>query len=471
MLARGGEKLYLTASDATPVLLERYRRTWPELRVIRLRANSGHQAALSAGLARSRGSWVATLDADLQDPPEVLREMLQVAKTRGVDVVYGTRTDRSADSAFKRRTARAYYRLMRATVGGHVTADAGDFRLMSRATVDAVNSLPEHHRVLRLVIPTLAFPSAEVGYRREPRAAGTTHYPLSRMIRLSVDSLTGFSIVRFLRYILDELLRGMIVQSGNDASVALAELVGGTEAQFVQRMNQEAARLGMTGTRYANATGLSDAQHYSTAADLAKLAQAIVRDHPEHYPLYSQREYRYNNITQPNRNRLLWTDPYVDGMKTGHTETAGWCLIASAKRGERRLVSVVLGAASDTTRAAESQKLLNFGFQAYDTVQLYQSGRPVSTLKVWKGAASEVNAGFVADRHVTLPRGRAGDLKLTLESAEPLVAPVQRGQRVGIVKVTLDGRALAEFPLIALDQVGEANLFVRAWHSVRLWFK
>ncbi|MFO1282993.1 MAG: D-alanyl-D-alanine carboxypeptidase family protein [Burkholderiales bacterium] len=269
----------------------------------------------------------------------------------------------------------------------------------------------------------------------------------------------------------DELLRGMIVQSGNDASVALAELVGGTEAQFVQRMNQEAARLGMTGTRYANATGLSDAQHYSTAADLAKLAQAIVRDHPEHYPLYSQREYRYNNITQPNRNRLLWTDPYVDGMKTGHTETAGWCLIASAKRGERRLVSVVLGAASDTTRAAESQKLLNFGFQAYDTVQLYQSGRPVSTLKVWKGAASEVNAGFVADRHVTLPRGRAGDLKLTLESAEPLVAPVQRGQRVGIVKVTLDGRALAEFPLIALDQVGEANLFVRAWHSVRLWFK
>jgi D-alanyl-D-alanine carboxypeptidase (penicillin-binding protein 5/6) len=269
----------------------------------------------------------------------------------------------------------------------------------------------------------------------------------------------------------DELLRGMIVQSGNDASVALAELVGGTEARFVQRMNQEAARLGMTNTRYANATGLSDAQHYSTAADLAKLAQAIVRDHPEHYPLYSQREYRYNNITQPNRNRLLWTDPYVDGMKTGHTETAGWCLIASAKRGERRLVSVVLGAASDTTRAAESQKLLNFGFQAYDTVQLYQSGRPVSTLKVWKGAASEVSAGFVADRHVTLPRGRAGDLKLTLESAEPLVAPVLRGQRIGVVKVTLDGRALAEFPLIALDQVGEANLFVRAWHSVRLWFK
>jgi dolichol-phosphate mannosyltransferase len=182
------------STDATPVLLTKARRDWPQLRVVRLRANAGHQAALSAGLSRCRGAWVASLDADLQDPPEVLRAMLQTAKAQGVDVVYGIRTDRSTDSAFKRRTARAYYRLMRATVGGHVTADAGDFRLMSRATVDAVNSLPEHHRVLRLVIPTLAFPSAEVGYRREPRAAGQTHYPLSRMIRLSVDSLTGFSI-------------------------------------------------------------------------------------------------------------------------------------------------------------------------------------------------------------------------------------------------------------------------------------
>ena len=269
----------------------------------------------------------------------------------------------------------------------------------------------------------------------------------------------------------DELLRGMIVQSGNDASVALAELVGGTEAQFVERMNQEAKRLGMTNTRFANATGLSDAQHYSTAADLARLANAILRDHPEHYPFYSQREYRYNNITQPNRNRLLWTDPYVDGMKTGHTDTAGWCLVASAKRGERRLLSVVLGAYSDAARAAESQKLLNFGFQAYDTVQLYQSGRPVSALKVWKGVAREVNAGFVADRHVTLPRGRAGELKLTLESVEPLIAPVRRGQRVGQVKVALDGRVIAEFPLIALDEVGEANVFVRLWHGVRLWFQ
>ena len=269
----------------------------------------------------------------------------------------------------------------------------------------------------------------------------------------------------------DELVHGMIVQSGNDASIALAELVAGSEAAFVERMNQEARRLGMLNTRFANATGLADPQHWSTAGDIAKLAQAVIRDYPEFYPLYSLREYRYNNITQPNRNRLLWSDPYVDGMKTGHTEVAGWCLVASAKRGERRLLSVVLGALSDAGRAAESQKLLNFGFQAFDTVQLYQSGKPVSSLKVWKGAEREVAAGFLADRYLTLPRGRAGDLKLTLEALEPLVAPVARGQRVGVVRVALDGRTMAEFPLIALDDVGPANVFVRAWDSVRLWFK
>lgn len=269
----------------------------------------------------------------------------------------------------------------------------------------------------------------------------------------------------------DELVHGMIIQSGNDASIALAELVSGSEAAFVERMNHEAKRLGMQDTQFVNATGLADPQHWSTAADIAKLAQAVVRDYPEFYPLYSQKDFRYNNITQPNRNRLLWSDPYVDGMKTGHTEAAGWCLVASAKRGERRLVSVVLGASSDHARAAESQKLLNFGFQAYDSVQLYQASKPVAALKVWKGANREVGAGFLADRYLTLPRGRAGDLKLTLEAMEPIVAPVARGQRIGVVRVALDGAPVAEFPLIALDDVGPANLFGRAWDSVRLWFK
>ena len=269
----------------------------------------------------------------------------------------------------------------------------------------------------------------------------------------------------------DELVHGMIVQSGNDASIALAELVGGSEAAFIDKMNAEAKRLGMLNTQFANVTGLSDPKHWSTAGDIAKLANAVIRDYPEYYPFYALREYRYNKITQPNRNRLLWTDPYVDGMKTGHTDAAGWCLVASAKRGERRLLTVVLGAGSDAARAAESQKLLNFGFQAYDTVQLYQSGKPVASLKVWKGAEREVGAGFLADRYLTLPRRRAGDLKLTLEAVEPLVAPVARGQRVGVVNISLDAVQVASFPLIALDEVASANLFVRAWDSVRLWFR
>jgi D-alanyl-D-alanine carboxypeptidase (penicillin-binding protein 5/6) len=246
--------------------------------------------------------------------------------------------------------------------------------------------------------------------------------------------------------------------------------VSGTEDAFVARMNQEAGRLGMANTRFTNATGLSNAQHYSTAADLARLAGALIRDYPEYYPLYSQKEFRYNNITQANRNRLLWTDPYVDGVKTGHTENAGWCLIASAMRGERRLLSVVLGAASDAARSAESQKLLNYGFQAYDTVALYQSGKPVATLPVWKGQVAEVKAGFLADRHITLPKGQADKLALTMVAHERLIAPVQGGQRVGLVKVAFDGKPVAEFPMIALEDVPPASLFGRAWDTVRLWF-
>jgi D-alanyl-D-alanine carboxypeptidase (penicillin-binding protein 5/6) len=268
----------------------------------------------------------------------------------------------------------------------------------------------------------------------------------------------------------DELLHGVIIQSGNDASVAVAELVAGTEEAFVDKMNAEAARLKLASTHFTNATGLSNPQHYSTAADMARLAAALIRDYPEFYPIYSQKEFRYNNITQSNRNRLLWTDPYVDGVKTGHTDAAGWCLIASAKRGDRRLVSVVLGAASDSSRAAESQKLLNWGFQAFDTIALYQSGKPVTTLRVWKGAAHDVKAGFVADRYLTLPKGKADKLALTLESKEPLVAPVLNGQPVGVVKVALEGQQVAEFPMIALEEVPLANLFGRAVDTVKLWF-
>ncbi|MEK7836044.1 MAG: D-alanyl-D-alanine carboxypeptidase family protein, partial [Pseudomonadota bacterium] len=269
----------------------------------------------------------------------------------------------------------------------------------------------------------------------------------------------------------DELMRGMIVQSGNDASIALAELIAGSEQTFAQQMNREAQRLGMKNTHFVNSTGLPNPQHYSTAHDLALLASAIIRDFPEYHPLYSTREYRYNNITQANRNRLLWTDPTVDGMKTGYTENAGYCLITSARRGERRLVSVVLGTASEAARAAESQKLLNYGFQYYDSVKLYEKSRPVASLRVWKGTSNNVNVGFPDDLYVSPPKGQADKLKAVLESEQPLFAPIGAGQRIGTMKLSLDGKPYAEFPVLALEAVTLAGVLGRGWDSIRLLFK
>jgi D-alanyl-D-alanine carboxypeptidase (penicillin-binding protein 5/6) len=266
----------------------------------------------------------------------------------------------------------------------------------------------------------------------------------------------------------EELMNGMIVQSGNDAAVALAELIGGSEEAFAQMMNREAKRLGMKNTNFVNATGLPHPQHYSTAYDIALVAAAIIRDFPDYYRLYSQKEYRYNNITQANRNRLLWTDPTVDGMKTGHTENAGYCLVTSAKRGERRLLSVVLGAASASQRASESQKLINYGFRAFDTLRLYGARQPVATLPVFKGLEREVRAGFLADLYVTLPKGQEEKLKASVESVQPLVAPVAAGQTVGALKLTLDGKPFREFPVVALENVPLAGVLRRTWDSLRL---
>jgi serine-type D-Ala-D-Ala carboxypeptidase (penicillin-binding protein 5/6) len=269
----------------------------------------------------------------------------------------------------------------------------------------------------------------------------------------------------------DELIRGMIVQSGNDACVALAEAIAGSEEVFAQMMNREAQRLGMKNTSFRNSTGMPDPQHYTTAYDLGLLASALIRDFPEYYPLYSLREYRYNNITQPNRNRLLWMDPSVDGMKTGHTEKAGYCLITSARRGERRLISVVLGTASEAVRAAESQKLLNYGFQFYDTVRLYQKNEAVSNIVVWKGNLNAVQAGFAHDLYVSVPKGSAEKLKATVETQQPLMAPIAAGQRVGTLKLELDGQIYRELPVIALQDVGLAGVFGRGWDSLRLLFR
>jgi len=270
----------------------------------------------------------------------------------------------------------------------------------------------------------------------------------------------------------DELIRGMVVQSGNDACIALAEAVAGAEEAFVQAMNREAARLGLKSTRFMNATGLPDPQHYSTAQDLYLLAAALIRDFPKEYATYySQKEFRYNNIAQPNRNRLLWLDPSVDGVKSGHTETAGYCLIASSNRGGRRLLSVLLGSTSEAARAQESQKLLNWGFQFFDSVKLHPANQSVKAIEVWKGSGGEVKTGFKSDIVITVPKGEAEKLKAELLTQQPLLAPVAEGQRVGPLRVTYDGKPLGEYPLVALESVATAGLFGRAWDTLRLWLK
>ncbi len=272
----------------------------------------------------------------------------------------------------------------------------------------------------------------------------------------------------------EQLLNGMIVQSGNDASIVLAEALAGTEETFAQQMNREAQRLGMRSTQFRNATGLPDPEHYSTARDMAALAARLIADFPEYYPLYSKREYTYNNIRQPNRNRLLAVDPSVDGMKTGHTEAAGYCLIASAHRkqpgldGDRRLVSVVIGANSEASRAIESQKLLNYGFQNFDAVRVYAKGQPAGNYQVWKGTVDAVAGGFDTDLVVTVPRGQADKVKAEIERVQPLVAPIAQGQRIGTLRVKIDDKVLVERPLLALAAIEPAGWFGRTWDGLRM---
>jgi D-alanyl-D-alanine carboxypeptidase (penicillin-binding protein 5/6) len=267
----------------------------------------------------------------------------------------------------------------------------------------------------------------------------------------------------------DELLHGMIIQSGNDASIVLADGIAGTEIQFADMMNKEAERLGMKNTHYINATGLPDAQHYTTAEDLMILATALIRDFPDQYQrLYSVKEYTYNKITQPNRNRLLWLDPNVDGMKTGHTETAGYCLIASAKRDGIRRISVVLGAPTDSARATESQKLLNYGFQYFDSKLVYKQGQSISQLKVWKGNEKQVASTVADNLFLTVPKGEYTNVKAIMSSTQPLIAPIKKGQVIGRVKFTLDGKTIEERNLVASKSIDGAGILGRAWDSIKL---
>ena len=282
----------------------------------------------------------------------------------------------------------------------------------------------------------------------------------------------------------EQLLHGMIVQSGNDASVALAEGVAGTAEQFVDMMNRQAQAFGLKNTTFKNVTGLTEAGHKSTAREMAIIATRIIRDFPEFYPYYSIKEYKYNNIMQPNRNLLLRRDPSVDGMKTGYTEAAGYCLVASAARefpnlgvtgegpGKRRLLSVVLNTSSMQARANESQKLLNWGFQSFDTVRLFAKDQPIVRVPVWKGKAAQVGLGAEGAVFVTVAKGEGAKLQTRIERTDPLVAPLTAGQKVGALKViTAAGAPVADIALIVLEAVPQAGLLGRAWDAMRLWIK
>ncbi len=271
--------------------------------------------------------------------------------------------------------------------------------------------------------------------------------------------------------VVEDLIKGMIVQSGNDACITLAESIAGSEAAFAAQMNQAAQRLGMRASHFVNATGLPDAQHYTTARDLATLALALIRDFPSDYKYYAIKEFTHAGITQPNRNRLLWLDPNVDGVKTGHTESAGYCLIASSRRDNRRLLSVVLGTASDAARATESQKLLNYGLQFHETVRLYSANQPVSVFRIYKGKGSELGVGFTQDFHVTVPRGSASRIKAEVIARQPLLAPATRGQAMATLRLKLDDQILAEYPMVALQTIPVASLIGRLWDGLMLLFK
>jgi D-alanyl-D-alanine carboxypeptidase (penicillin-binding protein 5/6) len=281
----------------------------------------------------------------------------------------------------------------------------------------------------------------------------------------------------------DELLHGLIVQSGNDAAVALAEGVAGSVDNFVAMMNRQAQAFGMKNTTFKNVTGLTEPGHTSTARDMATMATHIIRDFPEYFPYYSIKEYTYNNIAQPNRNLLLRRDPTVDGMKTGFTDAAGYCLLATAQRefpnlgptggaGKRRIMTVVLHTTSMEARANESQKLLNWGFQAFDTVRLFDDGKAIVTTPVWKGKQAEARLGAAGALFVSVPKGEGGRLQTKVERTDPLVAPLAKGQRVGTIKVaTAAGTPVTDVPLVVMEPVEMAGIFGRAWDAIRLWIK
>lgn len=270
---------------------------------------------------------------------------------------------------------------------------------------------------------------------------------------------------------LDDLLRGVIIQSGNDASVAIAEHVAGSETAFADMMNRKSRDLGMMNTNWVNATGLSHPDHYSTAWDLAILTQALIKNFPEHYAIYAERSFTFNGIDQPNRNRLLWRDRTVDGVKTGHTDAAGYCLIASSVRDNMRLISVVMGADSEESRMRETQKLLAYGFRYFETQRVYEAGVPLKTGRLWYGTSNQVELGAAEDVYVTFPRGRYEQLEAELHVSRVIEAPVEAGQAFGELRLKLDGETVVRAPLVALQAVEQAGFLRRLLDAIHLFFR
>lgn len=267
-----------------------------------------------------------------------------------------------------------------------------------------------------------------------------------------------------------DLVRGMIIQSGNDATIALAEHVAGSEEAFTDKMNHAAKELGMSNTSFRNATGWPDPNHYTTTRDLAILGRAMVNQTPEQYSLYSEKEFIWHNIKQTNRNLLLWRDPTVDGIKTGHTEEAGYCLVASAKRGDTRLISVVMGAASEEARATESQKLLNYGFSNFQTQKIYDAGKVLQQARVWRGASKQVDIGLKDALLVTIPRGKQDKLQAEVAVDKIIEAPVADRETLGNLVITLDGEQILSQPVVAMMAIDEGGFFTRIWDGIRLFF-
>lgn len=282
-------------------------------------------------------------------------------------------------------------------------------------------------------------------------------------------SYSGFEVNKTAPLVAME--KGMVVQSGNDAAIALAEHVAGSEQAFAQLMNAYAKKIGMRHSHFVNPHGLPAEGHVSTAHDLALLGRALIRDFPEAYSYNSIKEFTVGPITQPNRNLLLWRDPSVDGIKTGHTSRAGYCLMASAKRGDQRLIAIVMGDTGENQRAVDVAALLNWGFRFYESHRLYEAGKPLATPRVWKGEADNVRVGVAQPLIVSTARGKYSRLRASMDLPTSLVAPIAKGQRIGMVKVTLDGELIAQAPLVALDAVEEGGFFKRLWHDLLMWWE